>query len=851
MAKSDGTGYQATTSGGTPKQKKVFQIVLLYAAFTIPWLVVSDWVVVQFVHDRALAEALDFGSDICMVAVTSVLLAWILSRFCRETMESLKQLQENEARLRVVEDHLPHSYIFQCAQDQARKPRFLHISAGVKQVHGVAADAVLLDANCLLGQLEVTQLPAFIDAQQKAARTLTDFEEELQFRRPDGRRGTVRVHSRPRINGSGRILWHGFVMDITTSKQAELALRESEEEFRVMFESASVGMGQANPYTRQVLRVNRKLEEITGYTAEELVKLKIPDFTHPEDRLRDGDLSKRLVQGEVSAVHLEKRYVRKDGRIVWVSVKTNLIRDAAGKPLRTVATVEDITERRRAEEERMLLITALEQTAESVMITDTQGMIVYVNPAFERISGYTRRECIGQNPRILQSGRQDATFYQHLWATIKGGNVWRGHFLNKRKDGTLFEEEATISPIRDSSGKIINYMAIKLDVSRQMELENQFRQAQKLEAIGQLAGGVAHDFNNILTSILMQVELGCMDEGISSPACEGFSQIRKDAERAASLTRQLLLFSRRQVMQLQDINLNDLVTSLAKMLQRVIGEDVRLQLNLHPISLMTRADAGMIDQVALNLAVNARDAMPDGGKLLIETSEETLDEKAIQNGADLVPGRYVCLTVADNGSGIAPEVMPRIFEPFFTTKPPGKGTGLGLATVFGIVKQHRGWITVDTQPGQGSKFKVFLPAIAKGPTVNDTEAPVKPKGGHETVLLAEDEPMVRHSLETVLARAGYTVLAAANGAEALELWAGHRSEVALLFTDLVMPAGVSGQQLARQLQSEKPDLKVLYTSGYSVEIAGREIELRSGENFMQKPIRPDILLKTVRSCLDQ
>jgi PAS domain S-box-containing protein len=527
-----------------------------------------------------------------------------------------------------------------------------------------------------------------------------------------------------------------------------------------------------------------------------------------------------------------------------------VIRDAAGASVRTLGAVEDITERRRAEEERLRLSTALEQASESIVITDLTGMILYVNPAFERISGYSRREALGQNPRVLKSGRHDAAFYNQLWDTLARGEVWRGHFINQRKDGTSYEEEATISPMRDASGKIDHYMAIKLDVTREVALENQFRQAQKLEAIGQLAGGVAHDFNNILTSILMQVELGAMEDNVSPAILDGLQQIRSDAERAASLTRQLLLFSRRQIMQSRDLDLNEIVTSLSKMLQRIIGEDVRLQLILHPAPLLTHADGGMLDQVAMNLAVNARDAMPHGGRLTIETSEKIVDETCAKLQSDIAPGRYVCLSVSDTGGGIPPDVLPRIFEPFFTTKEPGKGTGLGLATVFGIVKQHRGWLAVDSTPGQGTTFKIFLPALAG--TVAAAPAAGRPKvnGGSETILLVEDEASVRKTTRTILARHGYTVLTAAAGDEAVELWGQHGGAVALLLTDLVMPGGMTGQQLARRLVAGQPKLKIIYTSGYSADIAGKEISFQGHENFLQKPFRSEELLKLVRNCLD-
>jgi CheY-like chemotaxis protein len=351
--------------------------------------------------------------------------------------------------------------------------------------------------------------------------------------------------------------------------------------------------------------------------------------------------------------------------------------------------------------------------------------------------------------------------------------------------------------------------------------------------------------------MMIQAEMAAMVDNTPSEVREALHEIRAATEKAANLTRQLLLFSRRQVMQPRDLDLNEIVTSLVKMLQRIIGEDVRLQLELHPAPLILHADAGMLDQVLMNLVVNARDAMSNGGRLVIETSEKTVDEDLARLNPDAVPGRYVGLSINDTGCGIPPEILPRIFEPFFTTKEPGKGTGLGLATVYGIVKQHKGWLKVYSEPGRGTNFQIFLPASAA--TSADPAQPAarpKPRGGTETILLVEDEPAVRSLTRTILERRGYKVLEAANGVEGFSVWQEHRGAVSLLLTDLVMPAGVSGQKLARQIQAEKPDLKVIFTSGYSPEIAGRELELRSGENFLQKPCSPDQLLETVRRCLD-
>ncbi len=397
------------------------------------------------------------------------------------------------------------------------------------------------------------------------------------------------------------------------------------------------------------------------------------------------------------------------------------------------------------------------------------------------------------------------------------------------------------APLRDRHGAVTAVLAISRDITAQRELEAQLRHSQKMEAIGQLAGGIAHDFNNILT-VIQGFALTLLENGHNPESRQVATRHIVDAaERAAGLTRQLLAFGRRQIMLPVDVDLNEIVTSLAKMVRRVLGEDIDLQLQLSATPLVVHVDPGLLDQVLMNMVINARDAMPSGGLLSVETAA-----RASLDGAQAV------VRVVDTGTGIPAAYLPRIFDPFYTTKDAGKGSGLGLATAFGIVAQHGGRIDVSSQLGRGTTFEVVLPASTRTPApravASETAAA---KGGSETILLVEDEPAVRTLNKVVLERGGYTVIEAANGAEGLEAWHKAGGKVDLLLTDVVMPEGMSGRELAMRLQKDRPDLPVIFTSGYSADFAGRELSLRDGQSFLQKPTAPKEILNAVRRSLDR
>jgi PAS domain S-box-containing protein len=477
-----------------------------------------------------------------------------------------------------------------------------------------------------------------------------------------------------------------------------------------------------------------------------------------------------------------------------------------------------------------------------------------VNDAAVQHYGYSREEFSNMTLKDIRGSDETPALIEYLHELVAAEHPTRlalaGIWAHRKKDGALIEVEVKWSPIR-FKGRAAS-LTMANDITTQKRLEDQLRQAQKMEAIGQLAGGVAHDFNNILTVIHGHAELLLTEGRPSERASHSARQISQAAERGAALTRQLLAFSRRQVMQPRLLDMNEIVGNMTKMLSRIVGEDIALQLHYCPQPAPVRADAGMIEQVLLNLVVNARDAMPQGGRVVIKVTVAEVDTAHLDQHPEGRQGRFVCLSVADTGCGIAPDNLPHIFEPFFTTKEVGKGTGLGLATVYGIANQHRGWVEVESEPGKGAAFGVFLPwsdAVQGGPS-EDPSTRLLPRGGSEMILVVEDEAPLRDLVCRYLARCGYRILQAETGAKALELWAARSHEIDLVLTDLVMPDRMNGRQLAERLQADRPDVKILFTSGYSAEVVGKDFVLRPGLNYLPKPFQPQKLAAIVRACLD-
>jgi PAS domain S-box-containing protein len=570
-----------------------------------------------------------------------------------------------------------------------------------------------------------------------------------------------------------------------------------------------------------------------------------------------GDDREVIESGSAKLLIEESQTTPEGNTITLLSSKTPL-RDSAGEIVGMLGTYLDITERKRAEEElcrkTALLEAQVDSALDGILIVDHQGKQILRN---ERLNE------LWKIPPHLAGNQDDAAQAQFAASRTKTPREFaeKVAYLYSHPDEVSRDEieliDGTVldrysSPVRDKAGKNYGRIWTFRDITQRRILEAQFRQSQKMEGIGQLAAGVAHDFNNTLTVIQLHASLLKAKPDSSLELLESAGEIEKATERAANLTRQLLLFSRRQTMQPRDLDLNQSINDMTKMLRRTLGEDIQVQFKFAPQLLFIHADAGMMDQVLMNLAVNAHDAMPKGGLLVIETSAVEFDESVRAHAPLARPGSFVCLSVSDTGCGIPPEILPRIFEPFFTTKDIGKGTGLGLATVYGIVQQHQGWIHVYSEVGHGTTFRVYLPRLAakSGQESGQSELTAV-RGGNEMILLVEDEVALRSSMHKALAQLGYHVLESVSGVEAQKVWEQRRPEIDLLLTDLVMPGGVTGKDLAARLLNENPKLKVIYTSGYSIDVVGRNFPLEEGVNFLAKPFGAHRLAQTVRNCLDR
>ncbi len=626
-------------------------------------------------------------------------------------------------------------------------------------------------------------------------------------------------------------------------------LRENEQFLDKIFEHIPNMIYVKDAKTLKYVRFNSAGEHFLGYTRQQLLGKTASEF-FPEGIARVFEAQDlRVIESGKTLDVPEEFILNRNNQKRFMHTQKMALLDETGTPQYVLGISEDITERRQAEESIRKLSQAIEQSPVSIVITDVAGKIEFVNAKFTQATGYSYTEVMGRATRILKSGQTPSETYKELWHTIGSGGVWQGEFLNRKKSGELFWEKATIAPVRNGQDIITHYVAVKEDITERKKLEEQLRQAQKLEAVGRLAGGVAHDFNNMLSVILGYSELILSKLKPLDPMVKPLTAVQAAARRSADLTRQLLAFSRKQTIAPRIIDLNEQTKNMERLLTRIIGEDIELVLKLCEGLWPVYMDPAQIDQVLANLAVNSRDAMPLGGKLLVETFNVTLDSDFGQRHLDFKPGDFVLIAVSDTGYGIDEKTLQHVFEPFFTTKPEGKGTGLGLATVYGIVKQNGGFVNIYSEPGLGTTAKLYLPRHT-GMAEASAEPVPQPRsqGGKETVLLVEDEGRIREMAKTMLEELGYIVIEAGEPRQAIALFEKHASRIDLLFTDVVMP-NMNGKELAKKIREIKPGIRTLFMSGYTADTIAHLEQLDDRAVFLQKPFSLNDLAAKIREAL--
>ncbi len=709
-----------------------------------------------------------------------------------------------------------------------------------------------------LGTLFSLVHPEDRDRIERARRAAIDrgdsYSLEHRIVRPDGEVRWLLQRASVLRDRQGRALrLVGIVQDVTDSRQVFEKLRASERRYRRIVETTSEGVWLIDAGARTTF-MNGPMAAMLGYTTQEAMGRRLSSFMSEAGHA----LALKNVEAQRRGGPTEQdfKFRRKDGSDLLASLRIDPLFDADGGYEGALALVTDVTERRAQEQSRALLAAIVESTDDAVYSTSTDGTISSWNRAAASMFGYSGAEVLGRPVAMLAPADETADAAPEVVPSAEVGRLEHVLAVRRRKDGSLMDVVMTVSPLRDVAGLVVGVSTIARDLSAQRRaeaehrsIEDQLRQAQKMEAVGCLAGGVAHDFNNLLSVIISYSDMALSELATDHPIREHLEEIRSAGNRAAELTHQLLAFSRRQALQPRVLDPDKEISGMEKMIHRLMGEDVELTLLLAASPRTMLADAGQLSQVLMNLAVNARDAMPEGGKLTIETAAVDLDEASAAAHPGVTPGPYVMIAVTDSGVGMDQATQARIFEPFFTTKAE-RGTGLGLATAFRVVKQSGGDIQVYSEPGRGTTFRIYLPGSALR---NGSEAPsgeeLDLQRGTETVLLVEDEDQVRHVARDILRRSGYTVVEAENAGEALLVCEQHQGPIHLLLTDVVMPK-MTGRQLADRLQPLRPEMRVLYMSGYTGGAIVQLDILPPGIAYLQKPLTPTTLLRKIRDLLD-
>ncbi len=720
----------------------------------------------------------------------------------------------------------------------------------IYDILGVRSEEVREDFSPVLPLIHPEDVPRMWSCIAESARTMQPYRLAVRVRHPARGEVWVEGHAIPSAEPDGSILWNGHMHDVTELKESEMALAKEASYRRTLIEVSRDGIVILDEEARAI-EVNQRFAAMLGYSNEEILKLHVWDWDPDWPKARALEAIRNLGP---EGICIETRHRRKDGSFIDVEM-SNSVTEFDGKK-RVLCVCHDITHRKQTEaalRENLLFLREAEKIARigawkanpatdhlylSEGAREILGLPPESNPGLEAGFAYCDSESVPLLRSALDASLRDGTPFaleigitprsgEHRWADLRG--------LGRVEEGGVSFAIGTFQ-----------------DITERRELESQLRQSQKLEAVGQLAGGVAHDFNTILAAMMLHLGLLQMKQGIDERVLRSLKEIETEARRAETLTRQLLMFSRRSVLDIKPLDLNDVIANLLRMLTRLIGENIQLRFESGSGLPPAAADAAMLEQVVVNLVVNARDAMPKGGTVTIATEPVVFSARDVSTNPARREGHFVRLTVSDTGVGMDGETLKRVFEPFFTTKESGKGSGLGLATVHGIVAQHKGWIELESRPGAGTTFRVHFPATAApvDPAPNKEPAPTTPlPTGHETILIVEDNHELREIITVSLKGLGYTVHTAADAAEAMALCSTVGRQIDLLLTDMVLPGGINGTELAKHLQENIPALKIILTSGYSVEFIQAGIPDSIGLTYLPKPYTTRKLAETIRACL--
>lgn len=812
---------------------------------------VPGWMVLHLIDSNAILRNIHetfLQTSGYVFSIIFAIIGMVIVLLNYQANNAERKLNDSEERYRSVTEAVDQGLILQASSGE-----MLTWNRGAEKIFGIPAKDVIGQKTQELDWPTIREDGSKYDAKDHPSiRTLQTGEactnEIMGVIQPSGQLHWISINTNPLLREHSQEPYAVAISfsDITERRRAEAALRESEEKFRFTFKSSPDAIIISRMENGHILDINDGFTRLTGYNHDEVYgksSLEIGLWNDPADR----DKLIRTLQEKGYCENLEAIFKCKDGSMATGLMSAGIINLANENYI--IAITRDISDRKHAEAERERLLMAIEQANESVAITDAAGIIRYVNPAFEIITGYPKTEATGQNPRMLKSGKQASTFYKQLWQTVLDGKPWSKQLVNKRKNGDLYTAECSISPIKDAKGNITNFVWISRDITKVLELEKRAMQSQKMESIGALAGGIAHDFNNLLYPIMGMSEMLMEDTPANSPLHEYGEEIFKASKRAADLVKQILSFSRQTDHQKKPIQIQSVIEEVLKLTRASIPANIDIAYDLQNDEGLVMADPTQIHQVAMNLLTNSYHALEDkGGKISVKLEQVVVTHDK-HSDLMLESGTYARMTISDTGCGIRPEIIRKIFDPFFTTKGPGKGTGMGLSVAYGIIKDHGGDIRVISETGGGATFYVYLPMMENEPLPQTIEMEALTAAGTESILLVDDDAAISRLGRQILERVGYKVDDRTSSIEALNLFRSRSEAFDLVITDMTMPQ-MTGDEFAKEILAIRPEMPVVMCTGYSDRFDVQKAEAIGIKAYLMKPIVRNELTKTVREVLD-